>query len=117
MLWQSKFPDKQFAAGAQDTFAAGSGPVPITPSGSPIHEATASLTYYFKEWSRLVMEASVLVNVPVIHEAGIGSYVATEQPDQTTETIVTGTNGTSSVAGSIDREIVPEGQVMWQISF
>jgi hypothetical protein len=110
-------PDKQFAAGGQDTFAAGNAPVPITPSGSPIHEATASLTYYFKEWSRLVMEASVLVNVPVIHEAGIGSYVATEQPDQTTETIVTGTNGTSTVAGSIDREIVPEGQVMWQISF
>jgi hypothetical protein len=109
-------PDKNFAGGAGTDFAAGSGPVPITPSGSPIHEVASSITYYLRDWSRLVLEVNVLLNVPVIHESGIGSYVATEQPDQTTAPIKAGAT-TSSVTGSIDRELVPEVQGMWQISF
>jgi hypothetical protein len=109
-------PDRNFASGSTSSFAPGNGPVPITPSGAPIHEVAAAINYHLREYSKLIFQASVLVNVPVIHEAGIGSYVSTEQPDQTTAPIST-SGGQSTVTGSIDREVVPELQAMWQISF
>ncbi|WP_375772183.1 OprO/OprP family phosphate-selective porin [Archangium gephyra] len=66
-------PDEQFAVGE----------APITGRRS-IQEVTPSLTYSFKGFgAKIVADLPIQLGTPVIFEESVGSYVLTEQPDQT----------------------------------
>ncbi|MGZ3460376.1 MAG: hypothetical protein ACXU86_17960, partial [Archangium sp.] len=66
-------PDERFAVGD----------APITGPGA-IQEVTPSLTYSFQGFpARVVMDLPIQLGTPVIYEDSIGSYLLTEQPDQT----------------------------------
>jgi len=76
----------------------------------PIHEVAPAVTYYVRGHDfKIVADAPVLINVPVFVENNVGSYVATEQPDQAS--LVTGRKG------YMERMIVPEVRVMFQLAF
>lgn len=74
----------------------------------PFQELSTSLTFFHRPWSRFTLEALFLLNTPVVVETGVGSYVLTEQPDQTT--IVDG-------KGYIERQFVPELKFLYQLAF
>jgi hypothetical protein len=71
---------------------------------APIHEITPSLTIFHKKNFKIVMDAPLLIDVPVAVETNLGSYVLTDQPDQTN-------------AGTIIRQTVPSGRMVAQFSF
>ncbi len=92
-----------------DTFAATYGGRRTTGS-SPIHEVVPAVTYYVRGHDfKVVLDAPVLIDVPVFVENRVGSYVSTEQPDQST--LNTG------VKGYMERQTVPEVRVMFQLAF
>ncbi|HRY29335.1 MAG TPA: porin [Elusimicrobiota bacterium] len=71
-------------------------------------EVTPALTYYLKgRRSKIILDLPILVDVPVLTEKNVGSYVVTEQPDQTSVL----------KAGSVDRQTVVEGRALFQVSF
>ena len=94
-------PDEKFAMNG----------VQITGSGW-IHEATAALTWVINPELKLIAEGQDLIDTPVFTEkdgpTGVGSYVGTELPDETTILGKTGTVG---------RQNVLQGQVMLQAQF
>ena len=76
----------------------------------PYYEITPAITYYFKGHDmKIVADAPVLIDVPVINEYNVGSYVITEQPDQVTYL--------TAGQGTIRRQVVPEARLMFQIAF
>ncbi len=80
-----------------------------------IHEITPAATYYFKNHHmKIILDTPILVNVPVITETGVGTYVLTEQPDQTT---LLKPNASGVITGTIGRQTVPEARLMFQASF
>lgn len=83
-----------------------------TIGSKPFYEITPAISYYLKDWSKLIFEFQGLVNVPVAHEPGDGDYVLSDMPSQTTYSA-----GTKTLPDAITRNFVPEGKVMWQISF
>lgn len=92
-------PDANFANGG----------VAIT-GNQPYYEITPAITYYFKGHNmKIVADAPVLIDVPVVYEYSVGSYVISEQPDQVTY-ITAG-------QGYIRRQIVPEARLMFQVAF
>ena len=84
---------------------------PGTIGATPFFEVTPALSYYLKDWSKLVFEFQGLINVPVAHEPGDGSYVLADMPSQTTYT-----SGTRTLPDTITRNFVPEVKLMWQIA-
>ncbi|MFY0524358.1 porin [Archangium gephyra] len=67
-------PDERFAVGE----------APITGRRS-MQEVTPSLTYSFKGFgAKIIADLPIQLGAPVIFEEAVGSYVLTEQPDQTT---------------------------------
>lgn len=76
----------------------------------PIQEVTPALTYHLKgRWARITLDLPVLLDVPVVTETGIGSYVLTEQPDQANALAVKGS--------TLDRQTVVQGRLLFQIGF
>jgi len=78
---------------------------------APFYEVTPALSYYLKDWSKLILECQLLVNVPVAHEPEIGAYVLSDMPSLTTYT-----SGTTVLPNRITRDFVPELKLMWQIT-
>jgi hypothetical protein len=91
-------PDPQMAAGGI--------------GGMPIFEITPAVSYYLRDWSKLILEVQNLVNVPVAHEPGDGAYVLSDMPSQTTYSA-----GGKTLPDSITRDYVPEIKLMWQLAF
>jgi hypothetical protein len=76
----------------------------------PYYEITPAITYYFKGHNmKIVADAPFLIDVPVVTENNVGSYVISEQPDQVTYI--------SAGQGTIRRQDVPEARLMFQIAF
>jgi Phosphate-selective porin O and P len=84
--------------------------VPITGT-DPFQEVTPSLTMRFNMPGspRLTADLPILINVPVVTEAGLGNYVVTEQPDQVSLI--------STTANSIARQNVIEARLMFEAQF
>ncbi len=91
-------PDSKFAANG----------VSLT-NGRVINEITPSLAYDFYKHLRLVLEVPVLVQIPVFTEKGVGAYVASDLPD---ETSVVGVKG-----GTVASSIVAGARLMFQGQF
>ncbi len=96
-------PDANFANGGAS----------VTGTGL-IHEVTPGATYYFKgHQMKLIVDAPLLINVPVVTEPAVGAYVLTEQPDQASVLNPTRTGG----PGTVVRQFVPEGRILFQAGF
>lgn len=80
---------------------------PITGS-DPIQEITGAITYFHRPWSRLTFEGIFQIKAPVAVETGVGTYVLTEQPDQTV--IADG-------KGRIERQFVSGIRLLYQLTF
>ena len=78
-------------------------------SKTPFQELTPSVTFYHRPWSRVTLEAPLLINTPVAVENGVGSYVLMEQQDQAS--VVGGGKG------SIQRQFVPEIRLLYQLTY
>lgn len=90
-----------------ETFAQGS--VQVT-GKTVIHEITPAATYYIKGHDlKLVLDAPVLLHVPVFIENGVGAYVAPEQVDQVTVI--------KPATGSRNFQTVTEARLMFQAAF
>jgi hypothetical protein len=77
--------------------------------GSPIHELTPSLTFRFNERrTKVIFDLPILLNVPVTVERGIGAYVLSDLPDQ---------SSVLTSGGSVHRRTVVEGRMLIQFSF
>lgn len=60
---------------------------PIFPGATPIQELTPSISYHVNKNLKIVVDAPILFNAPVVTEnkpVGIGNYNLINQPDQTT---------------------------------
>ena len=92
-------PDKNFSsAGTQVT------------SSEPIHEITPSLAYYINgQRLKVVADLPILVSMPVFNEAGVGSYIAHEQPDQASILKTAG--------NTVNRQTIVEARLMLQAAF
>ncbi len=70
-----------------------------------IDEITPSVTWYIHGHNvKLVGEAPLYLNMPVMHQTGVGSYVLADLPDQIS-------------AGTITRDFIPEVRGMLQFMF
>lgn len=87
-----------------DDKATSTGGRKILENKMPIHEIAPSITLFHKKYFKIVLDAPVLIDVPVSIENKLGYYVLTDQPDQTN-------------AGSIIRQVVPSGRMVAQLSF
>ena len=91
-------PDENFAVGG----------VPITGTRS-FKEFAPSLTYHFPRVNaKIIMDLPIQLGAPVIFEEGVGSYVLTEQPDQTS---------LLKRNAPISRQTVVAGRMLVQASF
>ncbi|HVV50247.1 MAG TPA: porin [Polyangia bacterium] len=87
--------------------------VPLTGS-QPIQEITPSAAWYVRGRNlKLLVDAPIIIHDPVFTETGVGSYAATDLPDQATVLASMGTPTTSTVA----RQTVFEGRLMLQAQF
>ncbi|MGA9522844.1 MAG: porin, partial [Myxococcaceae bacterium] len=91
-------PDRQMAVGG----------ISIA-GGKPYHEVTPGLSIkLFNPGTRIVLDLPILLQAPVIQEPGIGSYVLSSQPDQTSYL---------SKGGSVSRMNVVQARAMFQAAF
>ena len=98
MRYAVLLPDEKFAV--EDKAITGS---------EAIHQVTPAFTWTFKgTGARLIIDAPVQLNAPVITEEGIGNYVLTQQVDQTSYL----KNG-----GTIARKNVVAGRLLVQATF
>jgi len=84
----------------------------VTVTGKdPFHEVTPSLTYRFNlpGAPRLTADLPILVNMPVVTENNLGSYVIAQQPDQVS--LISGAGNT------IARQTVVEARLMFEAQF
>jgi hypothetical protein len=82
---------------------------PLFENDSPIREYTPSLTYHYRSNVALVADMPIYTNMLVFKENKMGSYVATEHPDQSTVV--------KPGAGTATRERVVEGRLLIQVTF
>jgi hypothetical protein len=74
-----------------------------------MQELTPALTYHFQGFNaKIVADLPILMDAPVITEDAVGSYVLTEQPDQTS---------LLSKGAPISRQTVVEARLLMQASF
>ncbi len=77
--------------------------------GKPYHEVTPGVSIrLFNPGTRLVLDLPILLRAPVISEPGIGSYVLSSQPDQTSYL---------SKGASVQRMDVVQARAMFQAAF
>jgi hypothetical protein len=87
--------------------------VPLTGS-QPIQEVTASATWFIKgQRLKLLADLPIIIHDPVFTESGVGSYAATDLPDQATVLATAGVPTASTVA----RQNVIEARLMLQAQF
>lgn len=87
--------------------------VPLTGS-QPIQEITPSVAWYIRGRNlKILADAPVIIHDVVFTETGVGSYAATDLPDQATVLASMGTPTTSTVT----RQNVFEGRLMLQAQF
>jgi hypothetical protein len=82
---------------------------PLFENDKPIREYTPSLTYHYRSNVALVADMPIYTNMLVFKENKLGSYVATEHPDQSTVV--------KPGAGTAARERVVEGRLLIQVTF
>jgi hypothetical protein len=82
---------------------------PLFVNDKPIREYTPSLTYHYRSNVALVADMPIYTNMLVFKENKLGTYVATEHPDQAS--LVKPGTGTAA------RERVIEGRLLIQITF
>ena len=57
---------------------------PIFPDGAPIQEITPAFTYFLNgDKLKLIFDMPILLNAPIVTEAGIGNYNMVNQADAT----------------------------------
>lgn len=112
VLWRSfEFALRYAILGPDSKFAYMT--VPLTGS-QPIQEITPSAAWYIKGRNlKLLVDAPVIIHDPVFTESGVGSYAASDLPDQATVLASMGTPTTSTVS----RQTVLEGRLMLQAQF
>jgi hypothetical protein len=99
-----------------NTSAPATGPAlhsPLVSERKPIQELTPSLTYHYKDNVAVTVDLPILINMLVFQENGVGAYLASEQPDQTTVVKPGTTRGT----GWVERQTVPEARILFQVTF
>jgi hypothetical protein len=82
---------------------------PLFEDDRPIREYTPSLTYHYRSNVAVVADMPIYTNMLVFKENKLGTYVATEHPDQATVV--------KPGAGTAARERVVEGRLMVQVTF
>jgi len=82
---------------------------PLFENDRPIREYTPSLTYHYRSNVAVVADMPIYTNMLVFQENRLGTYVATEHPDQATVV--------KPGAGTAARERVVEGRLMVQVTF
>lgn len=105
-------PDRNMVAPGPTTGSGiGAGTLQLGVGSSAIHEITPSATWYVhKDHNmKLVFDAPVLLNMPVVTENFVGSYVLNDQPDQ----LATAKRGT----GNINRRAVFDARMVFQLAF
>jgi hypothetical protein len=95
--------------------------VPLTGS-EPIQEITTSATWFIKgQRLKLLADLPIIIHDPVFTETGVGSYAATDLPDQATVLATSTTTGgvtTITPTGStVARQNVFEARLMLQAQF
>lgn len=84
------------------------GDTPVT-GKAIIHEVAPSVSYYlFGDRVKLVADVPVLIDAPVITEPGVGAYVLTDIPDQTS---------LLAKGGTVAPQTVLQGRLMFQAQF
>jgi phosphate-selective porin O/P len=87
--------------------------VPLTGS-EPIQEITTSATWFIRgQRLKLLADLPIILHDPVFTETGVGSYAATDLPDQATVLATAGVPTGSTVA----RQNVVEARLMLQAQF
>jgi hypothetical protein len=77
-------------------------------NGKAIQQITPAITYHMKRPNtKVVFDLPVYVDMPVVTEKGVGSYVVAEQLDQTSAIKI----------GKVHRQTVVEGRMMLQLGF
>jgi hypothetical protein len=79
----------------------------------PLQEITPAASYRYRSNLQIILDAPVLIDAMVFQENTVGSYVATEQPDQASVV----KNGATAGTGKVIRKTVPEIRLMAQVSF
>ena len=74
-----------------------------------IQQVSLSLGYALADNVKLVAELPILIDVPVVIEKGVGSYILTQQPDQTTVLKTAG--------NTVERQTVMEERLSFQMTF
>jgi len=87
--------------------------VPLTGS-QPLQEFTPSATWFLRgQGLKLIADLPIIIHDPVFTETGVGSYAATDLPDQAT---VLATAGVAT-GSTVTRQSVIEGRLMFQAQF
>lgn len=81
----------------------------LVESDKPMREITPSIAWAWRRNVTLVADLPVLLDMLVFKENRLGTYVASEQPDQTTVV--------KPGAGSVERQTVIEGRLLVQFTF
>jgi hypothetical protein len=97
------------------------GAVPLTGS-EPIQEITTSATWFIKgQRLKVLADLPIILHDPVFTEAGVGSYAATDLPDQATvlatSTTTAGVTTVTPTGNTVARQNVIEARLMLQAQF
>lgn len=87
--------------------------LPLLPDRRPLQEITPAASWRYRSNLQIVLDVPILIDALIFQEHTIGSYVATEEPDQSTVV----KNGTTAGTGTVIRKTVPEVRLMAQVSF
>jgi len=104
LRWAVLGPDSNFASAPTAT-----GPAVQITGSQPIQELTPSLTWFIKGQNiKLIADMPILIHDPVFTEKGVGSYVSSELPDEST---------VLASGGTVARQNIVEGRLMIQAQF
>jgi len=104
LRWAVLGPDTHFAS-----LATATAPSVHIPGAQPIQEVTPSATWFIKGQNlKLIADLPILIHDPVFTEKGVGSYVGSELPDETT---------VLGIGGTVARQDVIEARLMLQAQF
>ena len=88
--------------------------VPLTNTSQAIQEITPSATWFIKgQRLKLLADLPIIIHDPVFTEAGVGSYAASDLPDQATVLATTGV----PTGNTVSRQNVFEARLMLQAQF
>lgn len=106
------FPDTRMA----NTYTPAAGGAPrhssLVTDDKPMQEITPSFTYHYKSNVKGIVDFPILIDMIVFEENSLGSYLASDQPDQAS-LVKPGTTR----AGTVKRQTVPAVRVLLQFTF